>query len=73
MSDLLQYAIDAWLLGTYWYLTTTGKPWPFHLANAVGGLCLIFLTISTVGWIPLLVLTIAFTVLGWYGLWKEAR
>lgn len=71
---LISYAVDAWLLFTYFRLGIgdTG-PRPFHWANALGGPVLIVGTLVTVGWVPILVLTIAFTLLGWLGLYNTRK
>jgi hypothetical protein len=64
----IAYITDAAILATYAWLAVRGNVLPFHWANALGGPVLIAATILTVGWQPLLVLTLAFTVMGWYGL-----
>lgn len=71
--ELLAYEIDAWILGTYALLVLKGRARPFHWANALGGPALIAATVITVGWVPLLVLTIAFTLLGWTGLYHTRK
>jgi hypothetical protein len=66
----LQYLADAAILSTYAWMVVKHEELPFHRANAFGGALLIITTLNTVGWVPLLVLTVAFTVLGFAGIVK---
>jgi hypothetical protein len=66
----LAYVADAWVLGTYALMARSGRTRPFHLANAVGFAPLLASEIVAHVYPPL-VLTLAFGVLGWVGLWKE--
>ena len=64
------YAASIWVLLTYWVMAEHGDVRPFHWANAVGGPILVATTLATVGWVPLLTLTITFSLLGMLGLWR---
>jgi hypothetical protein len=66
----LAYAADAYILGSYALSVAREDQRVFHRANAYGGIALFSATMLTTGWNPLLVLTIAFTALGWLGLYR---
>lgn len=68
--DLLAYAASASVLVAYWFMARGGSVVPFHWANALGSIPIFAVGLRT-GAYPTLVLTGAFGVLGWVGLWKE--
>lgn len=71
MSFLL-YLVDALIVGTYLGHVVGRLPLrAFHAANAFGGPVLFAGTLATTGWVPLLVLTITFTIAGWIGLVRD--
>lgn len=72
MSEIVLYVAQAVIALTY--LLTVWEPecLPlFHAANAVGGTVMVVLTLLTVGWVPILGLTLFFTVAGYIGYTKE--
>lgn len=72
LLDVAAYGADVAVLATY-ANTTRGRPLrPFHWANAVGGIAIAATEIVGHVW-PALVLTVAFTALGWLGLAKGKR
>jgi len=70
---VIGYVVDVLILLTYARLALTGDDLSFNLANAFGGPVLLAATLVTVGWQPLLVLTIAFTLVGWAGVVRYIR
>jgi hypothetical protein len=70
---VIGYVVDVLILLTYARLALTGDSLSFNLANALGGPVLLVVTIATVGWQPLLVLTIAFTLVGVLGVVRALR
>lgn len=64
--DGVAYAADAAILGSYAYLTRTGKAWWFHAANAVGFVPLMLIEVLAHAW-PVLPITVTFGLLGAYG------
>lgn len=72
MIQLLLYIVDACVVGTY-LLHVLGRVErrAFDWANAAGGPLLLAGTLATVGWTPLLVLTIVFTIAGWIGVLRH--
>jgi hypothetical protein len=70
--DLLAYASNAWVLGTYAWLARRGAALPFHFANALGAAPLIAIEIRQEAW-PVIPLTGTFCAIGWIGLVTEYR
>lgn len=68
----LGYAADVLILGTYWWLSRSGRPLPFHWANAV---CCVPLLVAEVhdGLWQVVAITGTFGVLGWLGVIREHR
>lgn len=64
----LIYLLDIAIVGTYLLLVLgrTEQFW-FDWTNAACGPCIILLTVATIGWQPVLLLTVAFSIAGWIG------
>lgn len=67
-AGVVIYVLSFLIVGTYVLLVLGRVPESaFHWANALGGPPIIALTCLTVGWQPMLALTVAFTTAGWIG------
>lgn len=71
MNELATYLLDAAIVLSYLGMVLGLRPArDFHWANALCGPFLVVNTIASVGWTPILVLTITFTIAGWIGVLK---
>lgn len=68
--NAVAYLADVAILAAYAYLARTGRPRPFHWANALGAIPLLGVEIAT-GALPVIPLTLTFGVLGALGLFRK--
>lgn len=72
MTTILIYLADFLIVGTYLLVAVGTAPIrSLHVANAGLGPVVLGGTVATVGWQPVLALTVAFTIAGWIGLFVD--
>lgn len=72
MLTAIGFVADLWILGTYALLARTGRALPFHWANAIGSVPIVFGEIVLGAYVPL-VLTATFGVIGVFGVARRGR